>query len=46
MNLLRLNTGQVQLLLRLTYFLCRLLSKATHRDHFVRGLSVRLSVCL
>ena len=27
-------------------FLCRLWSIATHRDHFVRRLSVRLSVCL
>ena len=27
-------------------FLCRLRSIATHRDHFVRRLSVRLSVCL
>ena len=26
-------------------FLCRLRSIATHRDHFVRRLSVRLSVC-
>ena len=26
-------------------FLCRLRSLATHRDHFVRRLSVRLSVC-
>ena len=26
-------------------FLCRLRSIATHRDHFVRRLSVRLSIC-
>ena len=30
----------------LTKFLCCLRSIATHRDHFVRRLSVRLSVCL
>ena len=28
----------------ITWFLCRLRSIATHRDHFVRRLSVRLSV--
>ena len=27
-------------------FLCRLRSIAAHSDHFVRHLSVRLSVCL
>ena len=27
-----------------TEFLCRLRSKAAHRDHFVRRLSVRVSV--
>ena len=27
------------------WFLCRLRSIVTHRDHFVRRLSVRLSVC-
>ena len=30
----------------LFFFLCRLLSIAAQRDHFVRRLSVRLSVCL
>ena len=30
----------------MTRLLCRLRSIAAHRDHFVRCLSVRLSVCL
>ena len=30
----------------ISHFLCRLRSIATHRDHFVRRLSVPLSVCL